>query len=177
MSKSDLITNIAGALGLVALHVLVFPLFTGIATNVVLFCVDLFALYNGLAYSRVFSYSRVTLYVAGYLVLFIFLFVLVRSPLLFATFGMLYAALYAYPVLLGYLLILVLSITIITPYWFQTTLLAGALYTIAAPMTSGSRQCRTNVYKLRVVWYDTDIAAGPPAGKTADPPVFSAGGT
>ena len=53
------------------------------------------------------------------------------SPLLFAIFGSLYAALYRVPRILGYLLILVVAVVFVPAYWFQTVVIVGALYAVA----------------------------------------------
>ena len=63
-----------------------------LGTAVVLLCVNLFALAVGAAYARRFEPRQILLYVAGYIALFALVAVIAREPLLFAIFGLLYAA-------------------------------------------------------------------------------------
>jgi molybdate/tungstate transport system permease protein len=130
VKRRDLPYLLTGIIILVVLHVVAFAWFTDLGTNAVLLCANVFALYNGVMYERTMGHSRTTLYVAGYLALFVVLFALARSPLLFAVMALLYAAVFRSPTLLGYFIILALSIIVITPYWFQSFLVAGAAYTI-----------------------------------------------
>jgi len=117
-----------GGVAVAVLHVLLFSALVDPGTNAVLLCVNLFAYWNGCIYRRAFSERRLIAYVSGYVALFVLFFGVARSPLLFAAFGMLYAACFRRPPLLGLLLILIFSITIATPYWIQTSLLLGLLY-------------------------------------------------
>jgi hypothetical protein len=100
-----------------------------LGTAVVLLCVNLFALAAGAAYARSLPQRRVLLYVGGYAALFLLVAVIAREPLLFAIFGLLYAAVFRSTHLLGYLVILVLSLLLVPMYWFQTLVLAGMLPT------------------------------------------------
>jgi molybdate/tungstate transport system permease protein len=101
-----------------------------LGTAVVLLCVNLFALAAGAAYARSLPQRRVLLYVGGYAALFLLVAVIAREPLLFAIFGLLYAAVFRSTHLLGYLVILVLSLLLVPMYWFQTLVLAGMLYAV-----------------------------------------------
>ncbi|MCX5714058.1 MAG: ABC transporter permease [Candidatus Omnitrophica bacterium] len=112
------------------LHILVFSSFLDPGTNVVLFCANIFVLALGIKYYREFSPLKFSLYLAGYLILFIFIFALLNSPLLFSLFILLYAAVFRLPILLGYLLIFIFSVLAFTAYWIQLSLLAGLFYTI-----------------------------------------------
>lgn len=112
------------------LHLAVFSSFLDPGTNAVLFCANIFVLALGIKYYREFSPLKFSLYLAGYLVLFIFVFAMLNSPLLFSLFIILYAGLFRLPILLGYLLIFIFSVIAVTPYWMQFSLLAGLFYTI-----------------------------------------------
>lgn len=105
-----------------------------LGTGSVLACTNSFATWQAFRVRDEFGLRRQNLYLTGYFVIFLLFVPMARSPLLFATFGMLYAAMFRTPLLLGYLLILMLSIVFVTPYWIQTTLLFCLLYTIVAPI-------------------------------------------
>lgn len=123
---------VSGA-GIVALHVVLAATgWVDIGTNVSLACVNLFALWQYFEIHRTLSARRALVYAAGYLALFVLFGAVAQSPLLFAGFGLLYAAVFRVPLLLGYLLILVLSVSILTPYYIQATILMGILYTVVA---------------------------------------------
>jgi len=123
--------GIGGGVALVLLHALLFSRQVDAGTNAVMLCTNLLALWAGLAYQRAFSERRFLAYVAGYLVLFILFYVVGRSPLLFAAFGMMYVGCFRHTLLLGYLLILIFSVTMIPAYWLPATLLGGTFFTIA----------------------------------------------
>ena len=109
--------------------------------SLVLGCTNLFALWQAASIRRAEGERRLVLYLAGYFILFVLFVPVARSPLLFAAFGMLYSASFRSPLLLGYMIILIASILFVTPYWIQTTLLAGLFYTIAVPL-AGQRARR-----------------------------------
>lgn len=121
---------IAGS-ALVFVHLVFFSIAVDAGTNLVLFCVNLFALWNGFRYAARFSFRRAAAYAAGYAALFMLFFVVGNTPLLFAAFGILYAAAFPNALLLGCLVILVISISVITPYWIPATILLCALFAIA----------------------------------------------
>ena len=124
---------LAAAAGVVLLHVLVFPHIVGIGTNAVLIATNLFALWCGFVYERVFGGRRTISYVCGYLILFVMCFAVLggeRGAVVFGIFGMLYAASFRWPLLLSLFAILFLSIVLVPPYWTQTTLLLGFLLTV-----------------------------------------------
>ena len=125
---------IIGAAVLAALHAAVYPVHRDPGTLAVLWCVNCFALAMGLTYREWMSRARLAGYVMGYLALAALVLVAVRSPLLFAIFGLLYAALYRVPKALGYLLILVFSVILVPAYWFQTLVLLSALYAVIVQM-------------------------------------------
>ncbi len=110
-----------------------------IGTNATLVCVDLFAWIQGAAIQRRFGSTRLLLYTAGYLTIFIVFAAIGRAPQLFAAFGLLYAACFQIPLLLGYLLILMGAVVFLTPYWLQTFLLLGLLYSILLPLIHQQR--------------------------------------
>jgi ABC-type glycerol-3-phosphate transport system permease component len=99
-------------------------------TAAVLLCVNLFALAAGAVYARSLTRQRARLYVAGHVALFVLVAVVAREPLLFAIFGLLYAAVFRSVHLLGYLVILVLSLLLVPMYWFQSLVLTGILYAV-----------------------------------------------
>ncbi len=124
---------VAAAAGVVLLHVLVFPQIVGRGTNAVLIATNLFALWCGFVYERVFGGRRTIAYVCGYLILFVMCFAVLggeRGAVVFGIFGMLYAASFRWTLLLGLFVVLFLSIVLVPPYWTQTTLLLGFLLTV-----------------------------------------------
>ncbi len=112
------------------IHALLFSSFLDIGTNAVLLSSNLIVLFLGIRYYKAFKPLRFTLYLAGYLLLFLFIFSFLNSPLLFSLFIILYAALFRLPVLLGYLIIFIISVTLVTPYWLQFFILTGLFYAI-----------------------------------------------
>jgi len=118
------------AAALVLAHIAVGIWAGDLGTAVVLLCVNLFALATGASYARSLGWQRAAVYVAGYLGLFVLMGVIGQEPLLFAIFGLLYAAVFRAPHLLGYLIILVLALLLVPMYWFQTLVLVGMLYAI-----------------------------------------------
>jgi molybdate/tungstate transport system permease protein len=123
-----------------------------LGTAVVLLCVNLFALAAGAAYARSLPQRRVLLYVGGYAALFLLVAVIAREPLLFAIFGLLYAAVFRSTHLLGYLVILVLSLLLVPMYWFQTLVLAGMLYAVVLQVY------RQREKRLAVVYFAVGFA-------------------
>ena len=105
-----------------------------IGTNVTLACVNLFTLRQFFSIHRCRGRVRGLAFIAGYIGLFVVFVTVGRAPQLFAAFGLLYAACFPVPLLLGYLLILLGSVVLITPYWLQTFLLLSLLYTILLPL-------------------------------------------
>jgi molybdate/tungstate transport system permease protein len=92
-------------------------------TALSLLTVNLFALVMAPYYRVQWPGRAFWFYPAGYAVLFVFTVVISREPLLFAVFAALYAAVYRHPVAIGYLFILVFSTMVVTPYWFQASVL------------------------------------------------------
>lgn len=123
---------VVGVVILAALHAGAYTLYPDAGTLTVLWCVNCFALAMGLVYAGRMSRGRLVGYVLGYLALLAFMLLAARAPLLFAIFGLLYAALYRVPKALGYLLILAFSVMLVPAYWFQTLVLLGALYAVVS---------------------------------------------
>jgi len=88
-----------------------------------LLTVNLFALAMAPYYRALWPGRAFWFYPAGYAVLFVFMVPISGEPLLFAVFAALYAAFYRHPVAIGYLFILVFSTMVVTPYWFQSSVL------------------------------------------------------
>ena len=103
-------------------------------TGAVLACTNSYVVRQGFRVRRESGGRRLNFYLTGFFVLFVLFLPVARSPLLFATFGMLYAAVFRTPLLLGCLLILIGSIVFVTPYWIQTTLLLCLLYAVLSPI-------------------------------------------
>jgi len=99
-------------------------------TNLVLLSSNLFVLFLGIKYYKNLPPLKFTLYLTGYMILFLFIFSFLNSPLLFSLFIIMYAALFRIPVLLGYLLIFIVSVFIVTPYWLQFFIIISLFYTI-----------------------------------------------
>ena len=131
---------------LVVAHAVVGVWVSDLGTAVVLLCVNLFALAVGAAYARSFEPRQVLLYVVGYVALFAVLAVIAREPLLFAIFGLLYAALFRSTHLLGYLVILILSLLLVPMYWFQALVLGGMLYAVVLQVYGQRHQRLAVVY-------------------------------
>ncbi|MBL7130002.1 MAG: ABC transporter permease subunit [Candidatus Omnitrophica bacterium] len=112
------------------LHLTLFSSFLDIGTNLVLFSTNLCVLFLGIKYYRSLSPLRFTLYLVGYLILFLFIFAFLNAPLLFSLFIIMYASLFRLPALLGYLLIFIFSVMVMTPYWIQFFALISLFYTI-----------------------------------------------
>ena len=126
---------VAGAGGVVLIHVvLAAARLVDPGVNLAVACVDLFAFWHLVQAHRIGGARRAGFFAAGYACLFVLLVVQGAAPLLFAGFGMLYAACFSVPLLLGYLLILVFSVTVLTPYWLQASILFGVLYAIVVPI-------------------------------------------
>jgi molybdate/tungstate transport system permease protein len=105
-----------------------------LGTGFVLACTNSYVTRQAFRVQDEFGAKRLNLYLTGVFVLFVLFVPVAHSSLLFATFSMLYAAAFRVPLLLGYLLVLIVSIVFMTPYWIQTTLLLCLLYTIVAPI-------------------------------------------
>ncbi|MBD3291724.1 MAG: ABC transporter permease subunit [Armatimonadia bacterium] len=111
-------------------HAVAWTMYPDPGTLVVLWCVNVFALFLGVLYAGRMSTSRIAAYAVGYAVLFAVIVGVSHSPLLFAIFALLYAALFRNLKALGYLLILVFSVVFVPAYWFQTLILLSALYAV-----------------------------------------------
>jgi len=118
------------AIFVLLLHIFLFSSFLDIGTNLVLLSANLVTLSLGIYYYKTLSPIRFTLFLAGYLILFLFIFAFLNSPLLFSLFIILYAGLFRLPVLLGYLIIFMFSALVMTPYWVQFFLVIALFYTI-----------------------------------------------
>lgn len=114
----------------VLIHAFLFSSFLDPGTNIVLLSANLFTLFAGIQYYKIFSPLKFTLYLAGYLLLFLFIFAFLDSPLIFSLFIIMYAALFRLPVLLGYLFIFMFSVLVVTSYWVQLFVLSSLFYTI-----------------------------------------------
>ena len=113
---------------LAVFHLFFFRSFLDLGTNSVVLCANaLFAL-NGIAVYRKAGFHKFMHYLFGYLLLFIFVFLLHKSPLIFALFVILFSAFFLNTYLLVYLIILILAIVFLTPYWLQIFLLLGLYY-------------------------------------------------
>lgn len=136
--------------GLVSVsHFLVFSHFLDWGTNLILLCANLFFLLQGFITSKRLRKFGWSVYIAGYLVLFVILVVYARRPLLFPLLIILYAALFRLPRLLGYLGIFTLSIVVITPYWLQSFITLGLLYSVFLAV-QGKRHLRLHLVAFAV---------------------------
>jgi molybdate/tungstate transport system permease protein len=125
-----MLSKLALSISILLAHLFLFSSFLDPGTNIVLLSSNLVVLFLGIRYYKTFSPLKFSLYLAGYLVLFLFVFTFLNSPLLFSLFIIMYAALFRLPSLLGYLIIFIFSVLILTPYWLQFFLLTGLFYTI-----------------------------------------------
>lgn len=116
---------------LLSLHLLFFTFFVDPGTNAVIFSANLLFAFNGVKVYRKQELNRFILYLFGYLLLFVFVFILSKANLLFAIFVILYSAIFNIPYLLPYLIILIFSVIFVTPYWLQVFILFGAFYLFA----------------------------------------------
>lgn len=109
--------------------------FFDLGTSFVLGCVDAFSLWQWFQIRGNAGGERCSfLFALGYFCLFIIFVPIARSPLLFGAFGLLYTASFRVPLLLGHLLILIVSVTLVTPYWIQTMLIGSILFSIVGPL-------------------------------------------
>lgn len=105
-------------------------------TQTILLCTNLFVGLVGLLYARSLPQFRWSAYVAGYLILFLLLFVYARRPLLFALILFLYAPLFRFPRALGYAAICFFSILALTGYWLSVALIGSLVYTLLLAVMS-----------------------------------------
>lgn len=122
-----------------AFHILFFRGLLDPGTNTILFAASLLFAFNGLSVYKKVTFYKFVFYLLGYLVIFIFIFGLAKSPLLFTLFIILYSSLFLRPQLLVYLFILILSIVFLTPYWLQTFILLGLLYGLSLEIYQNTR--------------------------------------
>ncbi|MCK5802472.1 MAG: ABC transporter permease [Lentisphaeria bacterium] len=104
-----------------------------LGVTIVIGCANGFACRQALVMRRRGSRSLLG-FLVGYFILFMVFVPMAKSPILFGTFALMYAACFPTPLLLGYLVILLASVVFITPYWIQSTLLLSLFYSIAAPI-------------------------------------------
>ncbi|MBU0548210.1 MAG: ABC transporter permease [Candidatus Omnitrophica bacterium] len=113
---------------LLCLHFLFFACFVDAGTCAVILAANLLFTFNGIKVYRKMSLNKFSLYLFGYLLLFIFVFILSKANLLFAIFVILYSSIFNITYLLPYLIILIFSVIFVTPYWMQVFILFGAFY-------------------------------------------------
>mgnify|MGYP003874740555 CR=1 FL=1 len=113
-----------------AIHLLLLSRLMDWGTNLVNLCADLFFLCHGLIWSRRSKGFKWSIYLAGYLILFLLLVVYAGRSLLFPLLLILYAAVYRSPKLMGYLVIFILSILLLTPYWVQSLITFSLFYSV-----------------------------------------------
>jgi len=113
---------------LVVFHFLFFRSFLDRGTNLIVFCANALFAFNGITVYRKSSFYKFVLYLFGYLLLFIFVLLLHKSPLIFTLFVILFSAFFLNTYLLIYLAIFILAIVFVTPYWLQAFLLFGLYY-------------------------------------------------
>jgi molybdate/tungstate transport system permease protein len=113
---------------LAVLHLLFFRSFLDPGTNAIVFCANAFFALSGIDIYRKSSFYKFVFYLFGYLLLFIFVFLLGKSPLLFTLFIILFSAFFLNTYLLVYLIIFILAIIFVTPYWLQTFLVFSLYY-------------------------------------------------
>ncbi|MDD5408577.1 MAG: ABC transporter permease [Candidatus Omnitrophica bacterium] len=117
---------------LLCLHFIFFAFFVDTGTNAVILAANILFAFNGVKVYRKESLNKFILYLFGYLLLFVFVFLLSRANLLFAIFVILYSAVFNIAYLLPYLIILIFSVIFVTPYWMQVFILFSAFYFFAA---------------------------------------------
>lgn len=109
-------------------HFLFFRFLLDPGTNLIVFCANALFVFSGIDIYRKSSFHKFILYLFGYLLLFIFVFFLSKSPLLFTLLIVLFSAIFSDTYLLGYFIIFVLAIVFITPYWLQVSLIFSLYY-------------------------------------------------
>ena len=119
------------AILLAAIQILLFRNTLDLGTNAVIFAANILFFLTGVTVYKKSSFTKFTLYLFGYLLLFIFVFLLKNSPLLFTLFIIMFSAFFPATRLLVYLLIFIFSVVFITPYWLQVFLTLAFYYTIA----------------------------------------------
>ncbi|MDD5560708.1 MAG: ABC transporter permease [Candidatus Omnitrophica bacterium] len=113
------------------LHFLFFSFFVDPGTNAVIFAANFLFAFNGVKVYRRESLNKFILYLFGYLLLFVFVFLLSKANLLFAIFVILFSAIFNIAYLLPYLIILIFSVVFATPYWMQIFILFSVFYLFA----------------------------------------------
>lgn len=116
---------------LLSLHFIFFASFVDLGTNAVILAANFLFAFNGIKVYRNQSLNKFILYLFGYLLLFVFVFLLSKANLLFAIFIILYSAVFNIAYLLPYLIILIFCVIFITPYWLPVFIMLGAYYLIA----------------------------------------------
>ena len=124
---------------LVAGHVAVGLVTGDWGTALAVLSVNLFALVLAPYYRAQWRGWAFWVYPGSYFLLFLFLVVLSGEPLLFVIFAPLFAALYRYPVAIAYVVLLITSTLIITPYWFQAFVLLSGVFTLLLVAAKRSR--------------------------------------
>lgn len=113
------------------LHIVLALAGLDIGSNAVFALVNAFALMRAWEMADLKQERKLLAFLAGYAVLLVLLVGMARSLLLFVTFAFLYVGAFHVPVLLGYVIILMLSLVFVSPYWLQVAVLLAIPYTIA----------------------------------------------
>lgn len=113
-------------------HLSFFRNYLDIGSNAVVFAANILFAFHGFSLYKKTTFHKFTLYLLGYLLLFIFIFFLGKSSLLFALFIILYSSIFPIAGLFPYLIILIVSIVFLTPYWLQGFILFGLAYASAS---------------------------------------------
>lgn len=115
---------------LIFLH---FHLFTPLldkGVNILLFFNNLFFLIFLNLYRKKYTRIGITLFIVGYAFIFFSLYVFSGQPLIFILLALLYLPLYRMPRALGHFLILVFTISYMTPYWLQLAIAGSLIFEI-----------------------------------------------
>ena len=117
---------------LLCLHFIFFAPLVDLGTNAVILAANFLFAYNAIKVYRKENLNKFIQYLLGYLLLFVFVFLLSKANLLFAIFVILFSAIFNIAYLLPYLIILIFSVVFVTPYWAQVFILLGAFYFFAS---------------------------------------------
>jgi len=121
---------VGGLVAIAAVHTVAAIAGLDVGVNVVVALANLMALARAVEIAALGQERRLLIFAAGYAALFALLVGLAQSPLLFVVFAFLYVGCFDAPMLLGLVIILLICIVVLTPYWLQLAVLLSLPYLI-----------------------------------------------
>ncbi|MBC7289638.1 MAG: hypothetical protein H5T86_16695, partial [Armatimonadetes bacterium] len=123
---------IGGLIGIALIHMVAGAAGLDVGINTVLALTNLMALAR--ATELVADQRRLLIFLAGYAALFALLAGVAHSFILFAVFGFLYVGCFHVPLVLGLVVILLVCVVTLTPYWLQLWLLLSVPYVVVVSL-------------------------------------------